>query len=87
MQVLRPKFIALHILVDHQNVVGLQLVRIYVGTPPTHYYLESSGQVATLETHPYKNIRRKDDKEERKVSFILVGIICNHLSNDVAPLL
>jgi hypothetical protein len=25
----------------------------YMQTPPTHYYLESSGRVAYLETHPY----------------------------------
>ena len=43
---------ALHILVGHQNVVGWQLVFIYMRTPPTHYYIESSGQVASLETHP-----------------------------------
>ena len=42
---------ALHILVSHQNVVGWQLVLIYMRTPPTHYYLEPSGRAAWMETH------------------------------------
>ena len=41
---------ALHILVSHQNVVGWQLVLIYMRTPPTHYYLEYSGQAHYMET-------------------------------------
>ena len=42
---------ALHILVGHHNVVGWWLVLIYMRTPPLHFYLESSGQVAYMETH------------------------------------
>ena len=38
---------ALHILVDHQNVADWRLVLNYMRTPPTHYYLKSSGQAAT----------------------------------------
>jgi hypothetical protein len=33
----------LHILADYHNVVGWQLVLNYMQTPPTHYYLDSSG--------------------------------------------
>ena len=33
----------LHILVDHHNVVGWQLVLNYMRTPLAHYYLEYSG--------------------------------------------
>ena len=33
----------LHILANHQNVVGWWLVLKYMQTPPTHYFLESSG--------------------------------------------
>jgi hypothetical protein len=44
---------ALHILVGHQNVVGWQLVLIYMRTPPTHYHLDSNGQATYIETHPY----------------------------------
>ena len=36
---------------DHQNVVGEQFVLINMRAPPTHYYLESSGQMAYMETH------------------------------------
>ena len=43
---------AFHILTDNQNVVGWQLVSNYMQTPPTHYYLESGGQAAYMETHP-----------------------------------
>ena len=46
---------ALHILVDHHNVVSWRLVLIYMRTPPTHYYLESSGRVTYMETHPKSN--------------------------------
>ena len=42
----------LHILVDRQNVVGWQLALEYVRTTPTHYFLESGGRVAYMETHP-----------------------------------
>ena len=38
---------ALHILRGHQNVVGRQLVPIYMRRPPTHYYLEYSGRRPT----------------------------------------
>ena len=44
--------ITLHILVGRQNVVGWQLEFIYVRTPPTHYYLESSGRMAYIKTYP-----------------------------------
>ena len=37
----------LHILVHHENVVGWQLVFIYMKTPPTLYYLEYSGEWPT----------------------------------------
>jgi hypothetical protein len=40
------------ILVGPQSVVGWQLVLIYKRTPPTHFHLETSGQVAYMETHP-----------------------------------
>jgi hypothetical protein len=43
---------ALHILVDHQNVVEWWLVLYYMQTPPTHYYLELSGRVAYMKTYP-----------------------------------
>ena len=45
-------FMTLHILADHENVVGWQLVPNYIRTPSTHYYLESSGQSTYMETHP-----------------------------------
>jgi hypothetical protein len=34
MEVQRPVFMALHILADHQNMVGWGLVPNYVQTPP-----------------------------------------------------
>ena len=34
-------------------MVGRQLVRVYMRTPPTHYYLESSWRAAYMETHPH----------------------------------
>jgi hypothetical protein len=42
---------ALYILVDLYKVVAWRVVLNYTQTPPTHYYLESSGQVAHIETH------------------------------------
>ena len=36
-----------------KNVVGCWLVPNYMQTPPTHYSLESSAQVAYMKTHPY----------------------------------
>ena len=45
----------LHILANRQNVVGWRLVLNYMQTPPTHYYLESSGQAAHMNTHPKLN--------------------------------
>ena len=42
---------ALYIQVDLQNVVAWQVVLNYTQTTPTHYYLESSGQAAHMETH------------------------------------
>jgi hypothetical protein len=42
----------LHILVDHKNMVGWQLVLKYMRTPPTHYILEFRGQTAYMEIHP-----------------------------------
>ena len=42
----------LHIQADHQNVVGWWLELHYMQTPPTHYYLESSGWATYMETHP-----------------------------------
>jgi hypothetical protein len=41
----------LHILVGNQNVASWLLLFIYVRTPPTHYYLKYSGQMANMETH------------------------------------
>ena len=38
-------------LVDPQDVVGWRLVLIYTRTSLTHYYLESSGQAAYMDTH------------------------------------
>ena len=43
---------ALHILAGRHNVVGWQLVLNFMETPPTHYYLDSSGQATYMETHP-----------------------------------
>ena len=43
---------ALHILVGNYNVVGWWLQLIYISTPPTHHYVESSEQVAYMKTHP-----------------------------------
>ena len=42
----------LHVLAGHQIVLGWWLVLNYMQTPPTHYYLESSGRAAYMETHP-----------------------------------
>ena len=39
---------ALHILVDNQNMLGWRLVHNYMRTPLTHYYVESSGQAAYM---------------------------------------
>ena len=44
---------ACYILTNRQNVVGWRLVLHYMRTPPAHYYLESSGWAASMETHPY----------------------------------
>ena len=44
MTVYQPVCTTLYILVDHHNVVGWRLVLNYMQTPPTHYYLESSGK-------------------------------------------
>jgi hypothetical protein len=44
MEVRQPVSMALRILADRWNVVGWQLVLNYMQTPPTHYYLECSGQ-------------------------------------------
>ena len=52
MEVKQPVSTTLHILADLQNVVGWRLVLNYMQTSPTHYYLESSVQVAYMETHP-----------------------------------
>jgi hypothetical protein len=52
MEVYRPMSTTLHILVDHHNVVGWRLVIIYMRTPSTHYYLESSGQATYKGTYP-----------------------------------
>ena len=52
MQVYMSVFMALHILVEHHNVVGWRDVLNYMRTPPTVYYLESTGQVAYMKTHP-----------------------------------
>ena len=43
---------AFHILASHKNVVGWQLMLNFMQTPPTHYYLDSNGWVAYMETHP-----------------------------------
>ena len=42
MEILVAHVHALHILADHQNLVGWQLVLNYMRTPPTHYLVESS---------------------------------------------
>jgi hypothetical protein len=52
MKVYRHVSTALHILVDPDNVISWRLVLIYMQTPPTHSYVESSGRVAYMETHP-----------------------------------
>ena len=52
-EVWQPVLTTLQILVGHQSVVGWQLVLLYMRTPPTYYYLESSGQATYMETHPY----------------------------------
>ena len=43
---------ALHILVDRQNVVGWVVVLNYMRTPLIHYYIKSSVQPGYMETHP-----------------------------------
>jgi hypothetical protein len=43
---------ALHILVDRHNVIRWQLVLNNMWAPLTHYYLESSEWVASMEAHP-----------------------------------
>ena len=48
--------ITIHVLVDCQNVVGWHLTLKYMRTPPTHYFVESSGRAAYMETHPYSVI-------------------------------
>ena len=50
MEVWRSVSKVLHDLVGDHNVVGWQVVLAYMSTPPTHYYLESSVQVAYVET-------------------------------------
>ena len=35
-----------------QNVTDKQVVVNYMRTTPTHYYIESSGRAAYMETHP-----------------------------------
>ena len=50
-EVERPKATALHILVGPHNVVSWLPLLIYMRTPPTHYYLESSGRATYMETH------------------------------------
>jgi hypothetical protein len=57
MEVLRHVSMAPHNLVGHQNVVNLRFVLIYRGTPPTHYYLESSGHITYIETCPHRIMR------------------------------
>jgi hypothetical protein len=46
--------VALHILANHQMWLngGFRLIE-HMLTPPTHCFLESSGQVVYMETHPY----------------------------------
>ena len=46
--------VALHILANHQMWLngGFRLIE-HMLTPPTHYFLESSGQVVYMESHPY----------------------------------
>ena len=44
-------FTTLHIPADCYNVVGWRLVLNYMWTPPTHDYLEASGQAIYKETH------------------------------------
>ena len=41
-----------HILANHRNVVGWRFVLNYMQTSLTHYFLESSGRAAYMETHP-----------------------------------
>lgn len=63
MKVWRPMSTTLYILVDHQNTVGWQVVLKYMPTPQTHYFLESSGQAAYMETcqliHSHRGIHSK----------------------------
>jgi hypothetical protein len=60
MEVYMPIFMALRILVDHHNVVRWRVVLNYMRSPLAHYYLESSGQVAYMETHPIDSSVNKD---------------------------
>jgi hypothetical protein len=46
---------ALHIRVGQQNVVGWQLLFIYLGTPTTHYSLEYNERTTYVETHPWEH--------------------------------
>ena len=46
---------ALHTLVDHQNVDGWWLVLNYMWTPPTHCYLEYSGRATYIKAQCYNN--------------------------------
>ena len=39
---------ALHTLIGRQNVVDWRLVLNHMQTPPTHFYLESSGPAADM---------------------------------------
>jgi hypothetical protein len=50
MEVKRHVSMALHILVGQQNVHNWQLVRIYMKTPPNHYYLESSVRATYMDS-------------------------------------
>ena len=52
MEIQLPMFMALHIIVGDHNVVSRWLELIYISILPTHYYLESSGHVAYMGTHP-----------------------------------
>ena len=52
MKIQRYVSTTLHILIDHHNMVGQRLVLNYIRAPPIHYYLESSGQVPYMESHP-----------------------------------
>ena len=65
---------ALHILANHQNVIGWRLVLNDMRTRPTHYYLDSSGQAAYMETQP-RQVKESTDN----LTYIKILTIFNKL--------